>query len=256
MKRAAMLLFGVVNYVLFLGLFTYLAGFLLNLWVPKSIDSGREGPWLTALIINTLLVTLFGLQHSIMARPWFKRIITRVLPGAMERSTYVMFSNMILGLLVWQWRPMTSVVWIIEHPFAVAMIYVLFVAGTLIVPAVTFVINHFDLVGLRQLWFNFMGRAYRRLHFVTPGPYRFVRHPLYIGWIVMFWATPLLTVGHLLFAGLMTSYILLAIRFEERDLVGEFGSEYESYRKNTPMLIPRFKAPVKDEIGREGLEVA
>lgn len=240
MKRTAMLAYGAVNYLMFLAVFLYLAGFLLNWGVPKSIDSGPSGPLVTAVGLNALLITLFGLQHSIMARPWFKKLLTKFVPPQMERSTYVLFSNLILMLLFWQWRPIPSLLWNFEQPISKNISYILFLCGIIIIPAVTFVINHFDLFGLRQVWLNYRGRSYNRLHFVTPGPYRLVRHPLYVGWIVMFWATPALSVGHFLFAALMTAYILVAIVFEEKNLIEEFA-EYKDYKKRTPMLIPRIQ---------------
>lgn len=243
MRKTLALAYGIVAYLMFLGVYFYLAGFLANYGVPKSIDSGESSSPIMALAVNSLLLLLFGAQHSVMARPGFKRWWTRLVPKTIERSTYVMFSNLLLLLLFWQWRPVTTVVWSVESGAFSFLLYDLFLAGVLIVPLVTLFINHFDLFGLRQVWLNYRDRAYTRLRFVTPGPYRLVRHPLYVGWILMFWATPEMTVGHLLFAGVLTGYILIAIRFEERDLSREFGRVYAKYKAQTPMLIPRVRPP-------------
>ena len=248
MKKTLALVYGVTAYLLFLGVYLYLAGFLVNFGVPKSIDSGGDFSPYKSLAVDSLLLLLFGVQHSVMARPGFKQWWTRFVPKTVERSTYVMISNLLLMLLFWQWRPVTAAVWRIESDTLRFLAYDLFVAGMLIVPATTLFINHFDLFGLRQVWLNFRDRAYTRLRFVTPGPYKLVRHPLYVGWILMFWATPEMTVGHLLFAGVLTGYILIAIRFEERDLSREFGRVYAKYKAQTPMLIPRV-TPVARMVG-------
>jgi len=239
MRRSLVLAYGLVNYAVFLGVFLYLAGFLGNLLVPRGIDSPAEGPLWVAVLVNTLLIAVFGLQHTVMARPTFKQWWTRFVPEPIERSTYVLLTNAALILLFWQWRPMGGVVWDVAHPAGRAALYGLFAFGWLTVFVSTVLINHFDLFGLRQVWLYFRGKPYTHLGFQTPGPYRYVRHPLYVGWITAFWATPTMTVAHLLFAAGMTAYILIAIRFEERNLVDYHGEAYAEYRRNVPMLIPR-----------------
>lgn len=240
MKRWAVLAYGVVSYVLFLGVFLYLMGFVGNFAVPLTMDATAEATNpLPAVGIDLLLVALFGLQHSVMARGPFKRWITKYLPEPMERSTYVLTTNAVLILMFWQWRPVGIFVWDVEQPWLRIGLYTLFATGWLTVLATTFLINHFDLFGLRQPWLYFRGKPYTELKFKIPGVYQFVRHPLYVGWLMAFWATPTMTVTHLAFAVGMTAYILVAIVYEERDLVRRFGSVYESYRESVPMLIPR-----------------
>lgn len=248
MRRMLVLAYGLVNYVVFLGVFLYLAGFLGNLFVPRAVDSATEGPLWIAVLVNALLIAAFGLQHTGMARPTFKRWWTRFVPEPIERSTYVLFTNAALILLFWQWRPMGGVVWDVTHPAGRAAMYGLFAFGWLTVLMTTFLINHFDLFGLRQVWLYFRGKPYTHLGFQMPGPYRFVRHPLYVGWITAFWATPTMTVAHLLFAAGMTAYILIAIRYEERNLVQYHGEAYAEFRRKVPMLIPR---PARRKPGRE-----
>jgi protein-S-isoprenylcysteine O-methyltransferase Ste14 len=184
------------------------------------------------------LIAIFGLQHSVMARPGFKRWWTKLIPTPMERGAYMLATNLALALMFWQWRPMGGAIWEIHNPVGQAVAWSLFASGWMMVLYTTFLINHFDLFGLRQVWLYFRGRDYAPLPFVTPGPYRFVRHPLYIGWLLAFWATPTMTAAHLVFALGMTAYILIAIRFEERDLV-EFHAGYAEYRRRVPMFIPR-----------------
>lgn len=238
MKRIVVFAYGVISYMIFLGTFVYLAGFLGNLFVPRSIDAPRVGPLGEAFIVNLLLLGAFGVQHSVMARPWFKRWWTRIVPTPAERSTYVMFTNLVLMLLYWQWRPMGGVIWNVQAPAARAMLYALYAAGWLMVFVATLLINHLDLFGLRQVWLYLRGKPYTALDFKTPGPYKFVRHPLYVGWLTAFWATPTMTAAHLVFAAGMTVYILVAIRLEERDLVEYHGEAYADYRRKVPMLIP------------------
>lgn len=238
MKRLLVLAYGVVNYIIFLGVFLYLAAFLTNLWVPRSLDSTPVAPLGVALLIDTLLIALFGLQHSVMARPGFKRWWTKIVPEPIERSTYVMFTDAALILLFIFWQPIGGRVWDVQDPTGRAALWTLAALGWLTVLATTFLINHFDLFGLRQVWLYFRGKPYTHIAFRTPGPYQFVRHPLYVGWIMAFWATPTMTITHLLFALGMTTYILIAVPFEERDLVRYHGKSYADYRRRVPMLIP------------------
>jgi methanethiol S-methyltransferase len=237
MSRLLVFAYGLVSYGVFFVTYLYAAGFVGNLFVPKSLDSAPTAPLGTALLINVGLLGLFAVQHSVMARPWFKRALTRVVPQAAERSTYVLASSLALILLFWQWSPLGGVVWDVQHPAGRAAAYALFAFGWGLVLVTTFLINHFDLFGLRQVWLHLLGREYTPLPFATPGPYRMVRHPLYVGWFFAFWATPTMTVTHLLFAVATTAYILIAIRFEERDLI-DAHPEYAEYRRRVPMIIP------------------
>ncbi len=239
MKRFAIFVYGLVNYVMFLGVFLYFIGFLGNLVVPRAIDSEPTEPLWSAAVINLGLILVFGLQHTVMARPAFKHMWTKLVPAEAERSTYVLATNLALILLFWQWRPMGIVIWNVTDPVGRGLLYGLYAVGWLTVLVTTFLINHFDLFGLRQSWLALVGKPYTHLGFKTPGPYRFVRHPLYVGWLLAFWATPTMTIGHFLFALGMTAYILVAIGFEERDLADVHGAAYESYRRKVPMLVPR-----------------
>jgi len=236
-SRITAFVYGVVCYLAFFATFLYAIGFLGNFVVPKSIDSGPQAPFLYALAINAVLLALFALQHSVMARPWFKAAWTRIVPSSVERSTYVLFSSLALLLLFWKWEPMGGVIWKVANPDGQLALNALYGLGVLIILAATFLINHFDLFGLRQVWLNLRGVPYTNLAFSTPGLYRIVRHPLYVGWLLMFWAAPVMTVAHLVFAIGTTAYILIAIQFEERDLV-QFHAEYAEYRRRVPMIIP------------------
>jgi protein-S-isoprenylcysteine O-methyltransferase Ste14 len=235
--RIAAFIYGVLCYAVFLGTFLYAIGFMGNFAVPKSIDSGAKGSLTYALAINTGLLALFAVQHSVMARQWFKRAWTRIVPTAIERSTYVLFSSVALLTLFWQWQPMGGAVWHIENVMARLVVYALYAAGWITVLVATFLINHFDLFGLRQVWLYLLGRKYTALAFRTPGLYRVVRHPLYVGWLLVFWSAPVMTAAHLVFAFATTAYILLAIQFEERDLL-RAHPEYAEYRRHVPMILP------------------
>jgi protein-S-isoprenylcysteine O-methyltransferase Ste14 len=237
-KRIATFTYGVISYLLFLGTFLYAIGFIGNLVGPKSIDSGRTGSLSYALLIDAALLTLFAVQHSVMARPWFKRAWTRLVPKPAERSTYVLLSSVALLLLFWQWQPIGGAVWTVEQPALQMVIYGLYAIGWLLVLSSTFLINHFDLFGLRQVFLFLIGRPYTQLKFGTPMFYRHIRHPLYLGWLFAFWSTPTMTVAHLVFAIATTAYIFVAIQLEEKDLVNAFGEDYRRYKKTVPMIIP------------------
>ncbi len=236
-SRALAFIYGAASYAVFFATFLYAIGFVGNFVVPKSMDSPADGPLQTALLIDLGLLALFALQHSIMARPAFKRVLTRVVSPVIERSTYVLASSLALILLFWLWRPLGGVVWSVENQIGVALLYAGFAFGWGLVLVTTFVINHFDLFGLRQVWRNLLGQPQQPLKFVLPVLYRIVRHPLYVGWFFAFWCTPTMTVTHLLFAVMTTAYILIAIQLEERDLLNAHP-EYAAYRTRVPMLIP------------------
>lgn len=241
MKRMFYFGYGVGSYLLFLVVFAYMAGFVGNFLVAKSIDSTPAASVGGAVAVDLLLLGLFAAQHSIMARPAFKRVWTRVVPQAIERSTYVFLSCMVTAVLMWQWRSIDIVVWDVQQPVLRTAAWVLFGVGWLLVPGVTLLIDHFDLFGLRQVWLHFVGREYSSPRFQAALFYRHVRHPLYIGWAIAFWATPTMTVGHLLFAGVLTAYMAAAAVVEERDLVAHFGHSYEDYRRRVPMFVPQLK---------------
>ena len=238
LKRIAFFVYGSVSYLIFLGTFLYAIAFIGNFGVPRTLDGAATGPLVVAVAIDVALLTLFAVQHSVMARKWFKDWWTRIVPQQVERSTYVLFSSLALILLFWQWRPLGGVVWSVEDPVGRMVLRGFFAFGWALVLFATFLINHFDLFGLRQVWLNLLGRPYVTLRFGTPGPYRLVRHPLYVGWLFAFWCTPTMTLAHLLFSIATTAYILIAIQLEERDLVREHGDAYDSYRREVPMLIP------------------
>jgi methanethiol S-methyltransferase len=247
MKRSLILLYGVACYLVFFATFLYAIGFIGNLWVPKAMDSARTTTVAAALAIDLGLLALFAVQHSVMARPAFKRAWTRIIPPAAERSTYVLLSSLALILLFWAWRPIGGVVWDVRDAALRAVILGAYAFGWALLLYTTFLLNHFELFGLRQVWLELRGRPYTHLPFETPSLYRWVRHPLYIGWLFIFWSTPTMTVTHLVFAVMTTAYILIAIRWEERDLVDALP-EYAAYRERTPMLVPgvgrrRGKAP-------------
>jgi protein-S-isoprenylcysteine O-methyltransferase Ste14 len=237
MGKFLAVLYGIVAYVVFLAAFLYAIGFVGNFVVPKSIDSGPPSDFWSALVVDLVLLGLFAVQHSVMARPAFKAWWTKIVSPSIERSTYVLLSSLLLFLLFWQWRPMPAVIW--SSSGAAAMVLTaLFWAGWAIVLLSTFMISHFELFGLRQVFLHWQGRASESPAFVTRGFYNFVRHPIMVGFIVAFWATPTMTLGHLVFAIATTAYILIALQLEERDLVTHLGEAYRDYRKRVPMLIP------------------
>jgi protein-S-isoprenylcysteine O-methyltransferase Ste14 len=237
-KRLSIFVYGLFCYAVFFATFLYALGFVGNFGVPRSMDGEPQMYFSTALLIDLGLLGMFAVQHSLMARPYFKRWLTRFIPAAAERSTYVLFSSLALIALFAWWEPIGGTVWDVADPTGRAVLYALFGFGWSLVLISTFLINHFDLFGLRQVWLQLVGRPYTPLAFGTPGPYRLVRHPLYLGWLFAFWATPAMTVTHLVFAIATTAYILVAIRFEERDLVESLGDDYRNYRKRVPMIIP------------------
>jgi len=242
MKRWSFFAFGAASYLLFFALYAYMVAFVGGFAVPWTIDTSSTTPIGAAVAINLSLLAAFGLQHSVMARPGFKRVWTRIVPQPIERSVYVLASNVVLALLIWQWRGIDAVVWNVERPVLRGMAWTLFAAGWLMVPAVSYLINHFDLFGMRQVWLHATGREYTSLPFRTPLLYKHVRHPLYLGWALAFWATPTMTAGHLLFAVGLTGYMMLAAVFEERDLVAHFGRQYSEYRERVPMFMPQLSS--------------
>lgn len=236
--RLLVLCYGAASYLIFLGTFLYAVGFVAQYVVPKNINTGPASPLLTALLTNLVLMSVFAVQHSGMARQGFKRLFARFAAPAIERSTYVLLASLSLILLFWQWKPMPEVIWHLENPVAAGIATAGGALGWLIVLYSTFLISHFELFGLTQVVSHFFGRIAQPLQFKTPGLYRFIRHPIYLGFIIAFWCTPTMTLGHLLFAAVTTAYIFVGIWLEERDLVALFGSEYRRYREKVAMLVP------------------
>jgi methanethiol S-methyltransferase len=251
MARLAALLYGVLVYVFFLATFLYAIGFTGNWFVPVSIDSRGGAFSLVSLLIDSLLLGVFAIQHSVMARPAFKRTWTRLVPAVVERSTYVLLASACLDLLYWQWRPMTEVIWDVQGTVWGSILLGLCGLGWLIVLVSTFLVSHFDLFGLRQVWLHARGLPYTPIGFKEVSVYRQVRHPIYLGFLIAFWATPTMTAGHLLFAIATTGYVLIGIQLEERDLIHAFGSAYRQYRQHTPMLIPFMRLQRAKPVVRE-----
>jgi protein-S-isoprenylcysteine O-methyltransferase Ste14 len=238
MKRYLIIGYGAAAYLLFFAAFLYLVGFVGNLLVPRTVDHGLPAPIGQAVLVDVLLVGAFGVQHSVMARPTFKAWWTRFVPTSIERSTYVVLSSAVLVLLYWQWRTIPAVIWDVRAPAGRLVVWAVFWLGWAIALASTFMVSHFDLFGLRQVYLAWRGKPYTHIGFHARFLYRLVRHPLMLGFLIAFWAAPTMTAGHLLFSIAMTGYILIAVQLEERNLVAALGDQYRNYRRDVPMLVP------------------
>jgi len=238
MGKLVAFLYGIVAYLVFAIVIVYAIGFVCGLVVPKTIDSGPAGPLVESIVINLVLMTIFALQHSVMARPQFKAWWTTIVPKSVERSTYVLLASLALALVFWQWRPIPGVVWEVKEPTLAAFLLYLGLFGWVLVFISTFMINHFELFGLHQVANNLAGKPMPAMKFKTPMLYNVVRHPIYLGFIIFVWATPVMTAGHLLFAAVVTAYIFVGIALEEHDLIGVFGDEYRRYRQRVAMIVP------------------
>ena len=245
LKKVAVVTYGAVAYMSFAAALLYFMGFMANFAVPKGIDTGETGPLVPSLAINIALVALFGLQHTVMARPGFKEVWTKLVPKPIERSTYVIATFLVMALMFWQWRPIPFVVWRFDSTAGQVAMQTLYWGGYAVVALATFMINHFDLFGLRQVYMFARGERYRHLPFQTKGFYNYTRHPLMAGWLLTFWATPVMTVGHMVFAAAATGYILIALVYEERDLIRFHGTRYEDYKRQVNAFLPlrKFRTP-------------
>ena len=253
MSRIGIFAYGIISYLVFLAVFIYGIGFIGGFLTPTMLDSPPDGPPYRALLVDLGLLTAFAIQHSGMARPAFKRWWTRIIPDVAERSTYVLLSSLALAALYFLWEPIGGVVWSATPGVARETIIGLYVSGWALLLYVTFLIDHFDLFGLKQVWRRLCRMTYRAPMFRTPSLYKLVRHPLYIGWLMIFWAAPTMTSAHLVFALATTAYILIAIRWEERDLESAFGQVYADYKSRTPMIVPRLwgrRKPNSSAVGR------
>jgi methanethiol S-methyltransferase len=248
LKRLGYFAFGIASYLIFLGTFLYAIAFVGGIGIRNPLDGPLTGSLTGAVTVDLILLLVFAVQHSVMARRWFKERWTQIIPWALERSTYVLCASLALLLLFWQWCPLGGEIWTVENSLGRGILWILCGLGWTIVLCVTFLISHFDLFGLRQVWMPLIGKAYTPVEFRTPLPYRLIRHPLYFGFLLAFWMTPTMTAAHLLFAIGTTAYIILAIQFEEQDLLAEHGEAYKHYRRSVPMLIPRiWRQPLTDE---------
>tara|TARA_R110000868_G_scaffold410646_2_gene699359 strand:+ start:2670 stop:3401 length:732 start_codon:yes stop_codon:yes gene_type:complete len=236
--RFLFFLYGIITYAIFLGTFLYAMGFVGNFYVPKSMDSGNSGPIGEAILINVLLLGVFGIQHSVMARKGFKEFLAKIIPPAIERNTYVLFSSLALMLIFWQWRPMGELIWDVSNTALGTLLVAISVVGWMLVLISTFLIDHFELLGLKQAYYNLQAEKMPSIEFKTPGLYKIVRHPIYLGFTIAFWATPIMTTAHLLFATATLAYTLVGIYLEEKDLVSMFGDEYRAYKSQVSMMIP------------------
>jgi protein-S-isoprenylcysteine O-methyltransferase Ste14 len=246
MKKLLALLYGVLAYLFFFGTFLYAIGFVGNAGVPKSVDTGTQTSLGLAVLIDVALLSLFAVQHTIMARQGFKRLWTKVVSWYVERSTFVVAASACLALLLWQWRPIPGTVWDVHGTALGSVLTATFWIGWGILLVSTFLINHFELFGLAQAWAYFQGKEFHRPDFKTPAFYKMVRHPIYLGFVIAFWSAPVMTRGHLLFSFATTGYIIVGILFEERDLVHAYGEAYRNYRARVPMLIPFLKLGKSD----------
>ncbi len=242
MKRTLVFIYGTISYLIGLGALMYWFGFMGNLsFLPKTIDSGVPGPLAVSLLINIGLIALFGIQHTIMARKGFKKVITRFIPAASERSTFVLMTGIVLSLILWQWRPIPITVWSVQNEIAQFVIYGIFWGGWALLVFASFLINHFELFGLQQIWFNLIKKPIPEINFKQPVLYKVVRHPIMLGVLIGIWAIPHMTIGHLVFALAMTSYIAIGVKMEERDLIATYGERYLSYKEQVPGLIPSLR---------------
>jgi protein-S-isoprenylcysteine O-methyltransferase Ste14 len=242
MKKSAILIYGILTYAIFHAVFIYAVGFIGNIYVSNSLDAMPSIPFSQALMINLGLLSLFAIQHSGMARHGFKNWVTRYIPASAERSTYVLLSNVVMILLFFFWQPMGGVIWSTDNEVLKNSVMVLYMFGWAVLLVSTFLIDHFHLFGLKQVWYQFKGKTMEPAQFRMPSFYKRVRHPIYVGWTIIVWATPVMTVAHMVFALMCTAYILVGIHLEEKDLEAEFGEAYRSYKEQVPMLIPAVKA--------------